>query len=341
MKAGSLKDRLCSARPTLMLAVPLVWEKNLGRILHGISGFGYFYLWLLLETVLFEIGSKRNSLWCAQMKPMFLLGLLQHVFPWCLLVPNWPSVDVPEDRWQASGFGRSQFRSIGCEEWFWFREVQRYQSDSWCLFVSLKNNTKYFGRVLSKTMGSTGQPTSAFGRAGLKQSIATWAKDLGLQRSKACLLGGQANLQSCVTCPISKYFFWSFAMLLHFYICVFWSLKFVPWPCEEMALILQDLDGGVGLKRENSELCISHGIANDFKNQQLQQLLYLLNTIFIATPEVTSGLSRPQAVGLKKTAQDTPWPTCWFYPRWKVPWAWISWSTPAQEGRLRGGTKMI
>ena len=29
MKAGSLKDRLCACRPTLMLAVPLVWEKSL------------------------------------------------------------------------------------------------------------------------------------------------------------------------------------------------------------------------------------------------------------------------------------------------------------------------
>ena len=29
MKAGNLKDRLCAYLPTLMLAMPLVWEKNL------------------------------------------------------------------------------------------------------------------------------------------------------------------------------------------------------------------------------------------------------------------------------------------------------------------------
>jgi len=32
MKAGSLKDRLCACRPTLMLAVPLVWEKIADRL---------------------------------------------------------------------------------------------------------------------------------------------------------------------------------------------------------------------------------------------------------------------------------------------------------------------
>jgi len=31
------------------------------------------------------------------------------------------------------------------------------------------------------------------GVAGLKQTIGTWAKDLGLQRSKACLMGGRAH----------------------------------------------------------------------------------------------------------------------------------------------------
>ena len=32
MKAGTLKDRLCAASPTLMLAVPLVWEKTLSKV---------------------------------------------------------------------------------------------------------------------------------------------------------------------------------------------------------------------------------------------------------------------------------------------------------------------
>lgn len=98
MKAGSLKDRLCACRPTLMLAVPLVWEKSLCPKFFSKRGFMCYSCGIC--DFFLNLGQSTGAKASAWNRPSFWWSLQNHSNPG-LLTDSEHWVQPTQVRWKG------------------------------------------------------------------------------------------------------------------------------------------------------------------------------------------------------------------------------------------------